>query len=103
MLKEITLNEFIQSDAPVYLLDTKTGTIRTVEDLFDGIRILKDGKVLNAETPESPKKKRRSGKEIEVAILKAWNGGERTISQVMELAHVDYKAARRYLPASKEG
>ena len=101
MLKEITLNEFIQSDAPVYLLDTKTGTIRTVEDLFDGIRILKDGKVLKAETPE--RRPRRTGKEIETAVLKAWNGGENSITKVMEIANVDYKTARRYLPASKEG
>ena len=102
MLKEITLNEFLRTDGcPIYLLDIKTGTTKTVEDLFDGIRILKDGKVLKAETPE--RRPRRSPGEIETAVLKAWNGGERTISQVMELAHVDYKTARRYLPASKEG
>lgn len=108
MLKEIKINEFIKTDGqPTYLLNVETGTIVTLEDVFKNVRILRDVNLVRAdpvvETPEDNKRKRRSPQEIERAVIKAYDCGNRNISQVMEIAKVDYKTARKYLPLSKEG
>lgn len=50
-----------------------------------------------------PKRRRRSPAEIEEAVLKAWNRGERSITQIMELSGCSYKQVRKYIPETKEG
>ena len=52
---------------------------------------------------EPPKRRRRSPAEIEEAVLKAWNRGERSITQIMELSGCSYKQVRKYIPETKEG
>ena len=42
-------------------------------------------------------------REIEEAVLKAWNRGERSITQIMELSGCSYKQVRKYIPETKEG
>lgn len=115
MLKEIKINQFVKTDGePVYLLDVESGSVVTLEDIFKNIRILKDVNLVRAdpvaETPEANKmttdygkRKRRTAGEIQSAVIKAYDCGNRNISQVMEIAKVDYKTARKYLPTSKEG
>ena len=107
MLKEITINELFRSNETVYFLNTITGTIVPAEDLFQGIRILRDEvkkeEVTDNETTDTSKRKRRTAGEIQSAVIKAYDCGNRTITQVMEIAKVDYKTARRYIPMSKEG
>ena len=49
------------------------------------------------------KKKRRTTKELENEILRAWNGGERTITEVMEITGCTYYAARKVIPISEDG
>lgn len=51
---------------------------------------------------EPPKRRRRSPAEIEEAVLKAWNRGERSITQIMELSGCSYKQVRKYIPETKE-
>ena len=52
---------------------------------------------------EPPKRRRRSPAEIEEAVLKAWNRGERSITQIMEMSGCSYKQVRKYIPETKEG
>ena len=93
-----------------------SGQITTAEDLFGNrIRILIDEKtdqkpeipeqkkLTNTETTDTGKRKRRTAGEIQSAVIKAYDCGNRNITQVMEIAKVDYKTARKYLPISKEG
>jgi hypothetical protein len=52
---------------------------------------------------QPPKRRRRSPAEIEEAVLKAWNRGERSITQIMEMSRCSYKQVRKYIPETKEG
>lgn len=118
MLQEISYQKLVsEMKHPVLFL--KDGRILSLEELFSGVRCLIDINnpaqvsigvpVVPAqpkpEEPEKPKevRKRRSAKELEHEIIKAYNGGERTISQVMEIVGCTYATARRYLPINKEG
>lgn len=119
MLKEIKINQFVKTDGePIYLLDIESGSVVTLEDVFQNIRILKDvnlvradpvietpeaKKTIDSQTTDSGKRKRRKSDEIQSAVIKAYDCGNRNIAQVMEIAKVDYKTARKYLPISKEG
>ena len=39
----------------------------------------------------------------EEKVLKAWNRGEKTIKQVMEITGFSYPTVRRYIPVTPEG
>lgn len=41
--------------------------------------------------------------EMQMEILKAWAGGERTIDEVVKMTKYTYKQVRRYLPETKNG
>ena len=62
---------------------------------------------VTAEIPDEPKKKtdktRRSKDEIEQLILKAWNGGERSIAEIQRITGCTYATVRRYIPISPNG
>lgn len=55
------------------------------------------------EAPAKPRRKRRTQEEIEAAVMKAWNRGERSIEQIMEMTGCSYKQVREYIPETKEG
>ena len=43
------------------------------------------------------KKPRRSSEELRAAVLEAWDNGNRTISQVMNMVDCTYATAKRYI------
>ena len=107
MLREITINELFRSGEPIYFLNTITGTIVPAEDLFMGVRILRDEpeavKKPLMEHEVEAKRKRRTKTEIRDTVLKCWNKGEKTAAQIAKETGIDYKTVRNYIPTSKEG
>ena len=75
---------------------------KKVTDPFE--RFEKSGKSSPFSKPE-PKK--RGGKpekgQVEELILKAWGGGEHSISEIMRITGYSYKTVRRYIPISPKG
>ena len=64
--------------------------------------------VPKAETPEKQPDRmgKRSREEMmteEQRVLKAWNGGERTIQQIMELTGYSRYIVRKYIPINEKG
>ena len=103
MLKEITVDELLRRTGCEKILIMSEASVWTLADYLDETRILIDeAEEKEEEAPKEPKK-RRSRKELEETIVKAWNNGERTIAQVMEMTGATYNTVRRYLPVSKEG
>lgn len=115
MLKEITINELLNTDGhPTYFLDIDKGQIVTVEDMLSGFRILKEVDtqepaqeeplpvVETIETPESNKRKRRSANELKDIIMKTWNKGEKNAYQIAQETGINYKTVRHYIPINKE-
>ena len=49
------------------------------------------------EEPAPQKKLRRSSEELRAAVLEAWDNGNRTISQVMNMVDCTYATAKRYI------
>ena len=56
---------------------------------------------------EPPKEKKRGGRpetgKAEQIILKAWGGGDRSISEIMRMTGYSYQTVRRYIPISPKG
>lgn len=56
---------------------------------------------------EPPKEKKRGGRpetgKAEQIILKAWGGGEHSISEIMRMTGYSYQTVRRYIPISPKG
>lgn len=52
--------------------------------------------VPKAETPEAPRK-RRTQEELKAAIIKAYDGGNRTITEVMNMTGCTYATVKRYI------
>ena len=114
MLREIKFYELFKSvEEPVIII--KGGEVVTLEDLFEGARVLIDennpvaaGRKEISEPAADPgpavqpHPKRRSRKEVEAQILKAWNRGERKISEIMKITGCTYTTVRRYIPESAE-
>lgn len=118
MLREIKFYELFKSvEEPVIII--KGGEVVTLEDLFEGARVLIDENnpvaagrkeisepaadeepAADPETVAQPHPKRRSRKEVEEQILKAWNRGERKISEIMKITGCTYTTVRRYIPES---
>ena len=46
---------------------------------------------------------RRSREEIEQLVLQAWRGGDRSITQIMDITGCTYATVRRYIPVTPEG
>ena len=49
---------------------------------------------------EKPKQRTAS---MEQEILKAWNGGDRSIKDIMAITGASYSTVRKYIPANKNG
>lgn len=65
-----------------------------------------DPKVEPAAAPPAKTKKRGGKPEAEKAeelILKAWGGGEHSISEIMRMTGYSYQTVRRYIPISPKG
>jgi len=76
----------------------------TFEEFLDGVRFLID--VEDKPKEEKPKKQRpdrHHTKDMEQEILKAWNGGERSIKEIQELTGASYYLVRKYIPISEKG
>ena len=126
MLREINFNELLRDmEYPVFAI--RDGEVIPVDDLFRNARILIDEKTtvkvclkdkgkspagdkgpaaeqdMEKETKKDIKPKRMSSLEKEQAILKAWNGGERTAMDVARIVGLSYQTVRKYIPASPEG
>ena len=95
MLREITLQELadlIGQDVRIHIL---------IEDETE------EAEELDEEDPEEPQTKKRQQvrnySETEQKVLAAWNGGERTIKEIMEMTGFSYPTVRKYIPVSVNG
>ena len=110
-----------------FVIDPETMEVKTFEDVFQSLtrnRYMIDWpdqpekKTEPAEEPdEDPKEepaaappaktKNRGGKQetgkAEELILKAWGGGEHSISEIMRMTGYSYQTVRRYIPISPKG
>lgn len=110
-----------------FVLDPETMEVKSFEDVFQNLtrnRYMIDWKDQPekkdepAEEPdEDPKEepaaappaktKNRGGKQekgkAEELILKAWGGGEHSISEIMRMTGYSYQTVRRYIPISPKG
>ena len=81
MLKEITLQEFLE----------RMGDVRIMVD----------------EDPDQPEptheRPLKNSSQNEQKVLKAWRRGDRTIKEVMEETGLSYATVRKYIPANPEG
>ena len=78
-----------------YLVDYETDEKTIVEERL--------GKSTGEATETKKRKYKRTSAELEQQILRAWNGGERTITEVMAIVGCTYYAARKVLPLTAEG
>ena len=54
--------------------------------------------------PQTKKRQQvRNYSETEQKVLAAWNGGERTIKEIMEMTGFSYPTVRKYIPVSVNG
>ena len=87
MLKEITLQEFLERMGDVRIMVDEDPDQEEKEPTPD----MKAERVLKSSSPNEQK------------VLKAWNRGERTIKEVMEITGLSYPTVRKYLPATPNG
>lgn len=107
MLKEITQEDLMKRiGAKAFVVNLVGGVANPLSDLLTGSRILID------EEEKATVKRKGPGKEIdskkdhydkEQMILKAWNGGERTIKEIMEITGFSYPTVRKYIPTTING
>ena len=100
MLKEIQMSEVIKTCAAgkeVIVLDGNT--VRRFKEVFQGMRFLVDEE---EEDVKHDYPEKRSNK-AEDEILKAWNGGERSIKEIMEITGRSYGTVRKYIPVNENG
>lgn len=82
--------------------------IRPIDEILSGLRFLIDEpekqkpKKAQEKAPEEEKKK-STGVSKEQEILKAWNGGERSIKEIMEMTGASYATVRRWISVTPEG
>lgn len=77
-----------------YLVDYEENEPKTEES--------KPAEIKNTEDKQQ-REKRRSRKEVEQLVLKAWNGGEHTIKEIMDITGCTYSTVCRYIPRSVNG
>ena len=107
MLREITLQELadlIGQDVRIHIL---------IEDEDEEAEEPDEEQEEEPEEPdddvdpnEQQTKKRqqvRNYSETEQKVLAAWNGGERTIEEIMEMTGFSYPTVRKYIPVSVNG
>lgn len=109
MLREISQKELMKRIGQrVLVVNIVGGVVNPLEDLVTGSRIL-----IDEEEKEKVEKQKKSRKEPmdskkdhynkEQLILKAWNGGERTIKEIMEVTGCSYATVRKYIPTTVNG
>lgn len=123
MIKEISIREAMKifvDGGNVQVIDGDR--IRKLDDIFAEFRFITDEETKKkktaapkAEAPkeekpkaEKPRTKKRTAAEPtstskEQEILKAWNGGERSIKEIMEITGASYPTVRKYIPENPEG
>lgn len=112
MLKEIPMAEALKHltyKDKIIVLDGDR--IRPIDDILSGLRFLIDEpeKPKQKKTQEEKKdqeekkEKKNTGVSKEQEILKAWNGGERSIKEIMEMTGASYATVRRWIPVTPEG
>lgn len=85
-----------------YLVDIETEETALVEQEHpESTKCIASEEMGGSDT--APHRKKRTKREMQEAVLKAWNGGERSITEVMAIVGCTYQAARRYLPISEDG
>lgn len=101
MLKEITLQELadlIGQDVRIHIL---------IEDEDEEQEEEPEEETGEEDDPEEPQTKKRQQvrnySETEQKVLAAWNGGERTIKEIMEMTGFSYPTVRKYIPVSVNG
>ena len=106
MLREITLQELadlIGQDVKIHILieDDPEETEETEETEEEPEEADEE------DDPEEPQTKKRQQvrnySETEQKVLAAWNGGERTIKEIMEMTGFSYPTVRKYIPVSVNG
>ena len=114
MFREIGLMEGLElflAGEDVLLLDPAEGMVAKVDDVLEQFRFIadfadEDPEEEPAEAPEKeakPRRPRRTRAEIEAAVIKAWNRGERTIPEIMGITGCTYRTVRKYIPETSEG
>ena len=103
MLREITLQELadlIGQDVKIHIL--------IEDDLEEAEETEEEQEEADEEDePEEPETKERKQvrnySDTEQKVLAAWNGGERTIKEIMEMTGFSYPTVRKYIPVSVNG
>lgn len=122
MYREIGLIEGLElflAGEDVLLLDPAEEMVAKVDDVLEQFRVIadfadEDPEGAPEEEPEEepaeapkeeakPRRPRRTRAEIEAAVIKAWNRGERTIPEIMSLTGCTYRTVRKYIPETSEG
>ena len=102
VIREITRDEVKKMiNANVMILYSEA--LYSLDELWDvlSVRFLVD-----EEPEEEPKPKKEQAKrknDNEQRVLKAWNGGEKTIKQVQEETGLSYATVRKYIPINENG
>jgi len=118
MLKEVNLIDALLGvieGGKVFIISRSFNFICPLEEYMEDMRFLIDEIPAAVEEPEPAaveekeqephggreKKKRTESREQD--ILKAWNGGERSIKEIMEITGASYSTVRKYIPQNPEG
>lgn len=106
MLREITLQELadlIDQNVKIHILieDDSEKVEETEEEQEEADE---EDEPEESEEPQTKERKQvRNYLVTEQKVLAAWNGGERTIKEIMELTGLSYPTVRKYIPVSVNG
>lgn len=80
--------------------------VTSLKDVLEGMRFLVEEEPKQKKQEEEKPKKEGPQKDCnqkEQEILKAWNGGERSIKEIMEITGAAYSTVRKYIPETAKG
>ena len=79
--------------------------VTSLKEVLQGMRFLVEEEPKQKKTEEKPKKEgpQKDCGQKEQEILKAWNGGERSIKEIMEITGAAYSTVRKYIPETAKG
>lgn len=107
MLREVEIKTAISAMVDGReVLALEGAIVRPLQEFLKGMRFLIDEEPKRKEKPKEAGKKEESKKETsqtEQDILKAWNGGTRTIKEIMEVTGYSYPTVRKYIPETEKG
>ena len=102
MLREITMQELadlIGQDTRIHILIEEDDLLEEEEE--EELDLPFQDEDLDEDIEKDWKQKRAS--ENEQRVLKAWNRGERTIKEIVEITGLSYPTVRKYIPESPAG